>query len=304
MNTAQVIFPGSRGSKKQSPIGSEPLVLTAPLCSGRRLGRVLGIIGAVAVIAFIGILSPVAFGANPADEMFKTGATHGGTDPQGNSWMSIQRSLEQFAHPEFMLRLFLSLGLAVVCAWVVAWHPRRSGRMDPLTDLEERKTLILLGMVGAIVAELSGSSQTLAFVIFGIGSLLRFRTAARQSETHRESHHGRGDRARLRHGLMGDGGLRHRLQLAARLWLDSHVVCRIRIRFEEDVDPSRCMGWCSRCSSPTIADCRKFRAEQGQTADGVLRSHAIGTRPKTLEGQRASKAAGARQLRDRYAKPV
>ena len=25
-----------------------------------------------------------------------------------------------------MLRLFLSLSLAVACAWVIAWHPRRS----------------------------------------------------------------------------------------------------------------------------------------------------------------------------------
>ena len=47
---------------------------------------------------------------------------------------------------------------------------------DPLADLEERKALILLGVVGAVVAELSGTSQTLAFVIFGIGALLRFRT--------------------------------------------------------------------------------------------------------------------------------
>src|SRR5205807_5733181 len=53
--------------------------------------------------------------------------------------------------------------------------PRRS-LANPLSDLEERKALILLGMVGAVVAELSGTSQTLAFVIFGIGALLRFRT--------------------------------------------------------------------------------------------------------------------------------
>jgi len=42
--------------------------------------------------------------------------------------------------------------------------------------LRNRKALILLGVVGAVVAELSGTSQTLAFVIFGIGALLRFRT--------------------------------------------------------------------------------------------------------------------------------
>ena len=87
----------------------------------------------------------------------------------------MAHSLEQFLHPEFMLRLFLSLTLAIACSWIVAWHPR-STRLASLSDLEERKTLILLGMVGAVVAELSGTSQTLAFVIFGIGALLRFRT--------------------------------------------------------------------------------------------------------------------------------
>ncbi len=104
------------------------------------------------------------------------GAVMGGTDPHGDSLLSIQNSLQQFAHPQFVLRLFLSLSLAVGCAWVVAWHPRRATRIDPLSDFEERKALIILGVVGAIVAELSGTSPTLAFVIFGIGALLRFRT--------------------------------------------------------------------------------------------------------------------------------
>ena len=179
----------------------------------------------------------MAFGANPAAEMFKTGATHGGTDPQGNSWVSIQRSLEQFGHPEFMLRLFLSLGLAVVCAWVVAWHPRRAGRIDPLTDVEERKTLIILGMVGAIIAELSGSSQTLAFVIFGIGSLLRFRTLLDNPKLT-----GRAITVVVIGLACGMGSWAMAVFVTAFswllvFWLDSHVVCRIRILFEKDVDP-------------------------------------------------------------------
>src|SRR5438105_13879500 len=129
-------------------------------------------VGALAVIALVSVLSSAALGANPAEEMAKVGTT----DPKGDSWLSIQNSIEQFGHPEFILRLFLSLGLAVACAWAIAWHPRRSSLMNPLSDFEERKALILLGMVGAVVAELSGTSQTLAFVIFGIGALLRFRT--------------------------------------------------------------------------------------------------------------------------------
>src|SRR5947208_7571708 len=129
-------------------------------------------IASVAVITLACVLSSSVLGANPAEEMAKVGTT----DPKGDSWLSIQNSIEQFGHPEFILRLFLSLGLAVACAWAIAWHPHRSSLMNPLSDFEERKALILLGMVRAVVAELSGTSQTLAFVIFGIGALLRFRT--------------------------------------------------------------------------------------------------------------------------------
>ena len=155
---------GFKHSAKINPMSAYPFHSVRPLT--RALSSLVLIL--VLVIGF----SLAAIGANPAEEMAKVGTT----DPKGDSWQAIQHSLEQFAHPEFMLRLFLSLSLAVACAWAIAWHPRRSSLTNPLADLEERKTLILLGMVGAIVAELSGSSQTLAFVIFGIGALLRFRT--------------------------------------------------------------------------------------------------------------------------------
>src|SRR6266704_5980461 len=114
---------------------------------GRHLRLALPTIAAVAVVALVSVLCSAAFGANPAEEMSKAGAA-GGIDPKGNSWMSIQQSIQQFGHPEFILRLFLSLSLAVGCAWAIAWHPRRSSLMNPLSDFEERKALILLGMVG------------------------------------------------------------------------------------------------------------------------------------------------------------
>ncbi len=144
-------------------------------CPDRRLERALRAIAVAAVVGLVSMLASTGLGANPAEELAKAGST-GGIDPKGNSWVSIQQSVEQFGHPEFILRLFLSLSLAVGCAYAIAWHPRRASLADPLADLEERKALILLGVVGAVVAELSGTSQTLAFVIFGIGALLRFRT--------------------------------------------------------------------------------------------------------------------------------
>src|SRR5438128_5293078 len=144
-------------------------------CFNRHIGRALRTIVAVAVIALVSVLCSAAFGANPAEEMAKAGTT-GGIDPKGNSWESIQRSVEQFGHPDFIFRLFLSLVLAVGCAFAIAWHPRRASLPPPLADLEERMALILLGVVGAVMADLTATIQSLAFLSFGIGALFRFRT--------------------------------------------------------------------------------------------------------------------------------
>jgi hypothetical protein len=165
-------------------------------------------------------------------------AITGGTDPHGDSWQSIRHSFQQFAHPEFMLRLFFNLALAVGCAWVIAWHPRRSARVDPLSDLEERKTFIILGVVGAIVAELSGTNPTLAFVIFGIGALLRFRTVLDNPKAT-----GKAILVVVIGLACGMGSWTMAVFVTAfswglLLWLDSHVACSLTIRLGEgDVRP-------------------------------------------------------------------
>src|SRR5215510_7128912 len=200
-------------------------------CSNHNLGRALRAIGVILVIVFLGVLSSAAFGANPAAELEKMGTK------DGNSWLSIRQSIEQFGHPEFILRLFLSLSLAVGCAWAIAWHPRRASLMDPLADLEERKALILLGVVGAVVAELSGTSQTLAFVIFGIGALLRFRTLLDNPKLT-----GKAIMVVVVGLACGMGSWAMAVFVTAfswllMFWLESRVACRLRIRLSNDVDP-------------------------------------------------------------------
>jgi len=204
--------------------------------SSRRLRRALRAIAAVVIIALVCVLSSAAFGANPAEEMAKAGAT-GGIDPKGNSWVSIQKSIEQFAHPSFILRLFLSLTLAVGCAFAIAWHPRRASIRNPLADFEERKALILLGVVGAVVAELSGTSQTLAFVIFGIGALLRFRTVLDNPKLT-----GKAIMVVVVGLACGMGSWAMAVFVTAfswllMFWLDSHSSCRVRIRLDDTEDP-------------------------------------------------------------------
>src|SRR6184192_1442945 len=204
-------------------------------CFNRHFGRALRTAGVVVVIAFLVALSSTAFGANPAEELAKMGHT-GGIDPKGNSWVSIQQSVEQFGHPEFILRLFLSLSLAVGCAYAIAWHPRRASLADPLADLEERKALILLGVVGAVVAELSGTSQTLAFVIFGIGALLRFRTLLDNPKLT-----GKAIMVVVVGLACGMGSWAMAVFVTAfswllLLWLDSHSSCEVRIRLNNGAD--------------------------------------------------------------------
>ena len=201
--------------------------------SYRHIGRALRPIAAVALIAVVSMLSSAALGANPAEEMAKVGTT----DPKGNSWMSIQNSIEQFGHPEFILRLFLSLTLALGCAFAIAWHPRRASLRDPLADFEERKALVLLGVVGAVVAELSGTSQTLAFVIFGIGALLRFRTLLDNPKLT-----GKAIMVVVVGLACGMGSWAMAVFVTAfswllMFWLDSHSSCRVRIRLDDSEDP-------------------------------------------------------------------
>ncbi len=211
--------------------------------TGCHVGRAFGTPIIVAITALACVLPPAASGGNPVEEMAKENITiGGGIDPHGNSWLSMQHSLEQFLHPEFILRLFLSLVLAVACAWAVAWHPRRSSSLDSLSELEERKTLVLLGMVGAIVAELSGTSPTLAFVIFGIGALLRFRTVLDNPKLT-----GKAITVVVIGLACGMGSWAMAVFVTAFswtliFWLDSYIACRLRIRLAMGVDPEPVFG--------------------------------------------------------------
>ena len=236
MNMSNVILRGSRTRTQDTLVSFNCVKLARRCCSNPRLGRALRIASIMVVIAFLVFVCSAAFGANPAEEMAKAGAG-GGVDPKGNSWLSIEKSLEQFAHPSFILRLFLSLTLAVGCAFAIAWHPRRASLRDPLKDFEERKALILLGVVGAVVAELSGTSQTLAFVIFGIGALLRFRTLLENPKLT-----GKAIMIVVVGLACGMGSWAMAVFVTAfswllMFWLDSHSSCEVRIRLDETEDP-------------------------------------------------------------------
>ena len=88
----------------------------------------------------------------------------------------LAHAWSQFSTWEHWAEILIGVALAVALSTLFAYHPRATGRRQLLEAGEERKTLVILGVIGAVVAGLVAVDQTMAFVVFGIGSLIRFRT--------------------------------------------------------------------------------------------------------------------------------
>lgn len=99
---------------------------------------------------------------------------------------SFVRGWDQFADGALLLRVLVDVGLAVLLASTIAFHPRRHGRAVSLSEVQYPKTVLLYAVVGAIVAEIVVVSPAMALVVFGIGGLLRFRTNV--GEAHETGH--------------------------------------------------------------------------------------------------------------------
>jgi hypothetical protein len=81
-----------------------------------------------------------------------------------------------FGDVSLLLRMMVVLLLAVVLSAVIAYHPSTRRRVSTLEHLEQPKTILMYGVVAAVVAIIVEVQPAMAFVIFGIGGLLRFRT--------------------------------------------------------------------------------------------------------------------------------
>src|SRR5882724_12046719 len=94
-------------------------------------------------------------------------------------------------------------------------------------------------MVGSIIAELSGTSTTLAFVIFGVGALVRFRTVMDNPKAS-----GKAILAVVVGLACGMGSWTMAVFVTAFSWvlllvLDARVTCNMSIRLDDDDDPKQ-----------------------------------------------------------------
>ena len=81
-----------------------------------------------------------------------------------------------FADGWLLLEMVIVLLLALALAALIAYHPSTRRRLSTLEQFEQPKTLLLYSVVAAVVALIVQVQPAMAFVIFGIGGLLRFRT--------------------------------------------------------------------------------------------------------------------------------
>jgi hypothetical protein len=70
---------------------------------------------------------------------------------------------------------------ATLSGLLLAFHPVYRGRPLTLERIDQRKTILLYASVGAIIAIVCTAAPAMAFVIFGIGGLMRFRTMTGES---------------------------------------------------------------------------------------------------------------------------
>ena len=91
--------------------------------------------------------------------------------PSGTGWPG-------FADVHFLLGLFLNLLLAAVLGAVIGYHPRRMRTADTMEEIEAPKVSIVYAVIGSLIGILVVKyGPVVGFVLFGIGGLIRFRSA-------------------------------------------------------------------------------------------------------------------------------
>lgn len=81
-----------------------------------------------------------------------------------------------FADGWLIVDMLLVMLLALVLGAAIAYHPAVRRHVSTLEHYEQPKTMLVYAVVAAVVAQIVQVEPAMAFVIFGIGGLLRFRT--------------------------------------------------------------------------------------------------------------------------------
>jgi hypothetical protein len=96
----------------------------------------------------------------------------------------LDHALDQFAQPAAWIELAIGIALAALLSLAIAFHPRgvrRRGGVEPVAAIGGRRSLVSIGLTGAVLAALVLVDQAMVFIVLGalfVGGLLVFRSAS------------------------------------------------------------------------------------------------------------------------------
>ncbi len=91
--------------------------------------------------------------------------------PAGEGWVG-------FTDVVFLWGAFFNLSLAMVLGAIIGYHPRRLVTADTLEEIQAPKVSIVYSVIGSLIGILVVEyGLVVGFVLFGIGGLIRFRSA-------------------------------------------------------------------------------------------------------------------------------
>ncbi len=122
----------------------------------------------------LGALAFLTLSASSASA--KNGFDMAAGQPSGMGKEALLEGWRSFGDGWLLLDMCIVLLMALVLGAAIAYHPSTRRRMSNLAILEQPKTFLMYSMVAAVVALIVKLQPAMAFVIFGIGGLLRFRT--------------------------------------------------------------------------------------------------------------------------------
>jgi hypothetical protein len=104
------------------------------------------------------------------------------TDSLLQSPQSLGEGWAGFSDIGFLVDIFLKLTLAAMLGAIVAYHPKHEQTADTLEEIEAPKVYIMYAVIGALIGIMVVKyGLVVGFVLFGIGGLIRFRTALRSA---------------------------------------------------------------------------------------------------------------------------
>ena len=122
-----------------------------------------------AFVLLLALSLPLTASAQTVDAL---SSLTGDVEIRGRGWAQIYDSREML---EFLLAVFET----VVLTSLIAFHPKSRSRWQERRDWETPRTFFLYALVGMVVGFLvMHHGYLIGFVVFGIGSFLRFRSEA------------------------------------------------------------------------------------------------------------------------------